>query len=153
MCASEALGWGEFLIYIISWEVLDTLVMKPKVKYTYCTVRGPGFYFGGIIVFSPCRSLSCHLGRCLIRMGTKRIMIPFGHGPVEMGGCGGASFSLSKLISLINDQQDDNPIFWKCAPASSPHWVNEDQERGVLISPDWKSKVMYVAERLLFFWR
>jgi len=42
-------------------------------------------------------------------MGTKRIMIPFGHGPVEMRGCGGASFSLSKLISLINDQLDDNP--------------------------------------------
>ncbi len=34
-------------------------------------------------------------------------------------------------------------------PYSSPHWVNEDQERGVLISPDWKSKDMYVAERLL----
>lgn len=119
-------SWGgaRFLIYY-SWEVLDTLVTKPKVKYTHthshCTVNHPRFYFGGNnSIFSPCRSLSCHLERCLIRTGTKRIMIPFGHGPVEMRGCGGgASFSLSKLISLINDQQDDNPILWKCAPTPS----------------------------------
>lgn len=92
---------------------------KTKSKIHILYTEGPGILFwGNNSIFHPRRSLSCHLERCLIRMGTKRIMIPFGHGP------------LSELISLINDQTDDNPIFWKCVIASSPHWVNEGRERG-----------------------